>query len=56
MTIARHRTLLAQALLVALALTGRPADAQTTPAKTVTIDAPSIGRKTAYNILLPADY
>ena len=25
-------------------------------AKTVTIDAPSIGRKTAYNILLPADY
>ena len=24
--------------------------------RTVTIDAPSIGRKTAYNILLPADY
>ena len=25
-------------------------------AKTVTIDAPSIGRKTAYNVILPADY
>jgi putative tributyrin esterase len=55
MMIARRRILLAMA---ALALTSSTAGAQPPPveAKTVTIDAPSIGRKTAYNIILPADY
>jgi putative tributyrin esterase len=56
MMIARRRSLLASVFLAALALASRSADAQTPPVKTVTIDAPSIGRKTAYNIALPADY
>src|SRR3954465_13912421 len=49
---------LALLLPAVLALAARPAEAQSPPpaAKTVTIDAPSIGRKTAYNIILPADY
>ncbi len=56
MTIDPRRRWLAPALLVALTLASRSAEAQPTLAKTVTIDAPSIGRKTAYNIILPADY
>ena len=55
MKIARHRLPLALILLAVFALDARPAQAQS-PVKTVTIDAPSIGRKTAYNIVLPADY
>ena len=43
---------------LALSLTAGSAIAQPQPqgVKTVTIDAPSIGRKSAYNIILPADY
>jgi S-formylglutathione hydrolase FrmB len=45
---------------LALALDVRPAQAQAQPeasaSKTVTIDGPSIGRKSAYNIILPVDY
>ncbi len=43
---------------LALTLFDRSVAAQTPPqtAKTVKMDAPSIGRKTAYNIILPADY
>ena len=60
MMLSRRRSPLALIFPAALAmsLAGRPAEAQPQPpaAKTVTIDAPSIGRKTAYNIILPADY
>ena len=60
MMIARRRSPLALIFPAALALTlaARPAEAQPQPSavKTVTFDAPSIGRKTAYNIILPADY
>jgi S-formylglutathione hydrolase FrmB len=56
MMIARRRGSLALVLLAALASADRPAEAQTPPVKTVTFDAPSIGRKTAYNVILPADY
>jgi putative tributyrin esterase len=60
MMIARRRSPLALIFPAALALTlaARPAEAQPQPsaAKTVTMEAPSIGRKTAYNIILPADY
>jgi S-formylglutathione hydrolase FrmB len=42
-------------LLVGLA-GSRPAIGQDSAVKTVSFDAPSIGRKTAYNIALPADY
>ena len=54
MTIARRLILLAPALLLSLAT----ASAQPPPsgAKTVHIDAPSIGRKTAYQVILPGDY
>ena len=53
----RRGALLATALIIALLLIPRPGSAQPpTPAKTVIIDAPSIGRKTAYNLILPADY
>ncbi len=48
---------IAWALLFLVGLAGtRPVEAQAPSVKTVTIDAPSIGRKTAYNIALPADY
>jgi putative tributyrin esterase len=50
------RRLLASVFLVALVLESRSAVGQTAPATTVTMEAPSIGRKTAYNIILPADY
>lgn len=62
MTLTRRLSPLTLIFTTALALTlaNRPAEAQSqpsaSPAKTVTIDAPSIGRKTAYNIILPADY
>ncbi len=56
MMIARHRRLLASAFVVALVLVSRPVEGQTAPAKTVSMEAPSIGRKSAYNIILPADY
>ena len=56
MMISRRAGLLAPALLFALALMPRSAEAQPAPAQTVTLDAPSIGRKSAYNIILPADY
>jgi putative tributyrin esterase len=50
------RRLLASGFLVALVLAPWPAESQTLPVKTVTMEAPSIGRKTAYNIILPANY
>jgi len=56
MMIARRREVFAWALLVASVLCCRPAEAQTGPVTTVTMESPSIGRKTAYNIILPADY
>jgi S-formylglutathione hydrolase FrmB len=53
--IARIRTLLALTLLAVFALDSRPAEAQTS-VKTVNFDGPSIGRKSAYNIILPTNY
>jgi putative tributyrin esterase len=58
MMMTRPRSLLALFFLAVLAVVARPAEAQPQPSaiKTVTMDAPSIGRKSAYNIVLPADY
>ena len=51
------RTSLALLVPIALVLAGHVAQAQSRPAaKTVKIDAPSIGRQTAYNVILPDDY
>lgn len=62
MPMPRRRLLAALILPAAASLTllgaVRPVAAQPKPpaVRTVTLDAPSIGRKTAYNIILPADY
>jgi putative tributyrin esterase len=60
MILTRHRSLLASivplALVLALADLRAVAQPPAPEAKTVTFDAPSIGRKTAYNVILPADY
>jgi len=53
--IARHRTVLTFILLTAFAPAARSADSNPT-VQTVSFDAASIGRKTAYNLILPADY
>jgi len=59
MTFFRSRRLaLILPLAIILSLADRPSLAQppAPEAKTVTFEAPSIGRKTAYNVILPADY
>jgi putative tributyrin esterase len=56
MMIARRFRVLALVFLAGLAVVARDVSAQEVSVKTVTFDAPSIGRKTAYNIALPADY
>jgi putative tributyrin esterase len=56
MMIARRFRVLALVFLAGLAVVACDVSAQEVLVKTVTIDAPSIGRKTAYNIALPSDY
>ena len=58
MLLSRRRLALLVPAALALLAPPRPAWAQADPAaaQTVALDAPSIGRKSAYNIILPADY